>query len=474
MVWEMGIMSSKPRWKVAQVATVLPALALLASCMRQTEQKTAETAESKPAASRGNVLKPYKGPSVSGVDTSTLNGKIMCGYQGWFNCKGDGSGLGWFHWARDRKKTFGPGNVTVDFWPDISELGPDERYATRFRHADGRVSKVFSSANRKTVLRHFEWMRDYGIDGAFIQRFAHGLVDRASKRHKDIVLANAREGANRAGRAYAVMYDLTGLKRGDVDLVRRDWLALRKTMRITKDPAYLHHRDKPVVVIWGVGFRNRRAYSLAECRDLIEWLKADECTVMLGVPSAWREGIRDATDDPMRLELMKSADILSPWTVGRYRTPAKAATHGEKMWKPDRVWCERRKIDYLPVVFPGFSRHNLKRGKLDAIPRLNGKFLWTQMVAAKRAGCKMIYVAMFDEVDEGTAIFKCTNDPPVGEGVRFLTYKGLPSDYYLRVVGEGGRMLRDEIPPTDTMPEINHDLEVDHKRPDSAGKLGRN
>lgn len=34
-------MSSRPRWKVAQVATVLAALALLASCVQQTEQKTA-------------------------------------------------------------------------------------------------------------------------------------------------------------------------------------------------------------------------------------------------------------------------------------------------------------------------------------------------------------------------------------------------------------------------------------------------
>ena len=51
MVGEMGIMSSKPRWKVAQVATVLPALALLASCMRQTEQKSADTLASTTAAS---------------------------------------------------------------------------------------------------------------------------------------------------------------------------------------------------------------------------------------------------------------------------------------------------------------------------------------------------------------------------------------------------------------------------------------
>ena len=135
-------------------------------------------------------------------DRSTLTGKVMCGYQGWFNCKGDGADQGWTHWARDRDKTFGPGNVTVDLWPDVSELDEDERYATGFKHADGSAAEVFSSGNRKTVVRHFEWMRDYGIDGAFLQRFAHGLRRDGWKRHKDTVLSHVREGAEKAGRSH--------------------------------------------------------------------------------------------------------------------------------------------------------------------------------------------------------------------------------------------------------------------------------
>ena len=103
-------------------------------------------------------------------------------------------------------------------------------------------------------------------------------------------------------------------------------------------------------------------------------------------------------------------------------------------------------MDYLPVIFPGFSWHNLKGAPLGAIPRLKGKFFWRQVTEAKEAGARMLYIAMFDEVDEGTAIFKVTNDYPVGEGVRFIGYEGLPSDYYLFLAGEAGELIRGEIP----------------------------
>jgi hypothetical protein len=60
---------------------------------------------------------------------------------------------------------------------------------------------------------------------------------------------------------------------------------------------------------------------------------------------------------------------------------------------------------------------------------------------------------MFDEVDEGTAIFKCTNDVPVSPEAAFVTYEGLPSDYYLRLTAAGAKMLRGEIPPDAPRPE---------------------
>ena len=409
---------------------------------REAEKKKQREAERK-AKQQADCQAPES--EAATINPKTLTGKVMVGYQGWFNCPGDGAKLGWKHWSRNRNKPFGPGNVTIDLWPDVSELDPDELYQTGFQYADGSSASVFSSANRKTVLRHFHWMKEYGIDGAFLQRFAVGLSGPASLKNNDTVLAHVRDGAKQSGRAFAVMYDLSGLRSGQVQRVREDWIRLRSTLNVTKDSTYLHHNDRPLVAVWGVGFSDNRNYSLKECAELVQWLKSSGCSVMLGVPSFWRERKRDALDDPALHEILKSADVLSPWTIGRYRTPEEATRHASMTWRPDLNWCREEKVDFLPVVFPGFSWHNLHGGMLDQIARLKGEFFWSQIKAAKSIGCEMIYVAMFDEVDEATAIFKCTNKPPTGNGGEFITYEGLPSDHYLKLTGKAGRLLRDEI-----------------------------
>ena len=391
---------------------------------------------------------PYAGPVVRGVDTATLAGKVMCGYQGWFGAPGDGSpASGWRHWTK-RQGPLADGNAKVDLWPDMSELTSGERFATGFKLSNGYPAEVFSSYKKQTVLRHFQWMRDYGIDGVFVQRFATHLTSPSNLEFCNTVLANCREGANLYGRAYSVMYDLSGLPRGHIDDVINDWRQLRKRMAITDDPAYLHYHGKPVVAVWGIGFNDGRDYTLDECRRLIEFLKSDPdaglCTVVVGVPTHWLELESDAVSDPKLLDILKLADVISPWTVGRYTTPAEVAKYAEKVLKPDLRWCRRQELDFMPVVFPGFSWHNMKGAELDEIPRLNGQFLWSQFLESKKEGISMVYVAMFDEVDEGTAIFKCANDIPVGGASKFLTYDGLPSDFYLKVVGRGAKLIRGE------------------------------
>lgn len=391
-------------------------------------------------------------PAVAVVDSTTLAGKVMCGYQGWFNCEGDGAERGWVHWTR-RGGGLKPGNAKFDLWPDVSELGPDERFATGFTNANGRPFQVFSSFQQATVLRHFEWMREYGIDGAFVQRFVVDVESPNGLRHNNAVLGHCREGAKRSGRTFAVMYDLSGMGSNRTAQVIQDWRKLRAGMAVADDPAYLKHRGKPLVAVWGVGFNDRRRYTLAECRELVGFLKRDGCSVMVGVPTYWRELTDDALHEPLLHEVIKLADVVSPWVVGRYQSPAEVRRYETNVLKRDLVWCEAAGVDFLPVVFPGFSWHNMNaRSPSDQIPRRKGEFLWSQFAAAKRAGAKSAFVAMFDEVDEGTAIFKCINDVPVDEKSRFVTYEGLPSDFYLKLTGAGAKLLRGEIPLTDNLP----------------------
>ena len=403
------------------------------------------------------TLLPFKGVSHPEVDNRTLTGKVMCGYQGWFGTPDDGGGRGWTHWAG--RNGFHPGSCCVDLWPEVSELDPDERVATAFQTADGQAAEVFSPFHRKTVLRHFQWMRETGVDGVFVQRFIVDVSSPRGARHFNVVLDHCREGANLFGRTYAVMYDLSGLGGGQMQRVMDDWRLLVDRMQITQDPAYQRHAGKPVVAVWGFGFNDGRRYTPTEGLKLVKFLKDDPryggCTVMLGVPTHWRTLNRDCVNDSTVHDLIRKADIVSPWTVGRYTTPAQATQYATTTMKQDLLWCQEQGKDFLPVVFPGFSWHNMNpRSPLDQIPRLKGKFLWTQFVQARKAGATMVYQAMFDEVNEGTVIFKCTDNPPVGAS-SFVTYEGLPSDFYLKLVGRASLMLRGLAPLTEEVPSLS-------------------
>jgi hypothetical protein len=370
----------------------------------------------------------------SRVDATTLHKKVLTGYQGWFRCAGDSSGDGWRHWSRDGRRITEK-SLTFEMWPDMTECTDAERFpAGEFRYPDGKQAELFSSVQPKTTELHFEWMRNYGIDGVFLQRF---LVE-ASRPSSDIVLDNVRKSAEKTGRAWALCYDLSGhdAKR-IVERLKADWRRLVDEKQITRDKQYVHHNGKPVLFVWGFFSDRFDAATANQIIDLFQQDDAYRATLIGGSQWYWR-----TEKNADWAKVFRRFDVLSPWNVGHTMLEGDKKLAGTNYWKDDLAALKGTKVKYLPVIYPGFGWTNLK-GKDAAkqtIPRLGGEFFWRQFHAAAEHNLDMAYVAMFDEVDEATAIFKVTNSPPTpGE---FQTYEGLPSDFYLRLTAEGTKLIR--------------------------------
>ena len=181
---------------------------------------------------------------------------------------------------------------------------------------------------------------------------------------------------------------------------------------------------------------------------------------MVGVPAFWRQLDNDCVHDPFLHTVIEHADIVLPWTVQRFSP----LLHNDMDRYRDLIigdmqWCEQHHMAYVPCVYPGFSWHNLSKYEfpddikpLGSIPREGGKFYWQMLRTAIDAGAKMIYVAMFDEINEGTAIFKNSNQPPVGPDIGFVSMDSVPSDHYLWLTGQAAKMLRGDLPLTRKMP----------------------
>ena len=379
--------------------------------------------------------------SMSRVRFKSIRNLVMAGYQGWFNTPEDGAGLGWKHF--EKEKEFKPGKCTIDLWPDVSEY--EKTYETAFKLPDETPVKVFSSYDASTTDLHFKWMKQYGIDGVFMQRFVVSIRNQKGKDNYNKILNNAVLSAEKYDRAICLMYDLSGMEAGEEDILIRDWKELCEKYKLVSrnNNHYVYHHGKPLVAVWGIGFNDRRKYGYEQVKKIIDFLKSEGCSILVGVPTHWRTLTIDAVSDTRLLELVKQADIVHPWLVGRFDNNTYEPYR--KSIEEDIKWCKANGKDYMPVLFPGFSWHNMKKdAPQNMIPRLGGRFFWKQVKGAVDAGAESLYLAMFDEIDEGTAFFKCTNTPPVGES-SFITYEGEAPDHYLWLAGEAAKYLRGEL-----------------------------
>lgn len=378
----------------------------------------------------------------------TYKGLVMAGYQGWFI-------------QRDGKMHTDPLRIRIDMWPEMKEY--KQQYPTGVKYADGTVATFFSATDKSTIDLHFKWMKDYDIDGVFMQRFFnYARPGSQNRRIYARMLSDALDAASKSNRAIAVEYDLSGLKAEgeDCSMLIEDWKFLVDSIKVTNQKGrktYLYHNGKPLVAIWGLGFPDR-PYNIRNIGfdKFIDFLKNDPvyggCSILIGVPTYFRELGRDCVKDEYLHELIRQCDIVLPWMVGRTNFDTYDA-YRENIAK-DLEWCKQNKVDYVPVIWPGFSWRNLKRDtKSNATPRMGGQFFWNQIYHSLNYGCEMLFIAMFDEVNEGTAIFKITNEPPVDKDAMFVGLEGKPSDHYLWLTGLAGKMLRKEMPLTPAIPE---------------------
>ncbi len=400
-------------------------------------------------------LVPYAGPSRTDIDATTLDGKVLCGYQGWFNTPCDGANFGFTHWGRSLDQP-DRARFVVDMWPDVSEYDPQDLCEVPgLKMPDGSPARLYSAFRKGPVLVHFKWMREYGIDGVFLSRFVGEANSPTRARHVNTVLANVREGCHREGRVWAMMLDLSMGRNGNTAAVINDWKFLCDKVKVREDSRYLRHQGKPVVLLWGLGFKDR-PWSPEQGEELVKFFKGDPqyggVYLIGGIDAHWRTLRGESRPDEAWAKVYRSFDAISPWNAGRYRDNDSMDHIRKAVWEGDLAELKETGIGYMPTAFPGFSWDNLRRAQPGTtnIPRRKGEFYWRQFAIFRELGIRTVFVGMFDEVDEATAIYKVANDTPVGK--HFVNYEGLPSDWYLKLTSAATQMIRGETPLSKTIP----------------------
>lgn len=363
-------------------------------------------------------------------------GKVAVGYQGWFTCANDGSPTTdlWWHWTNDFH--YPTGAVSQNkAWPDTRE------YTTLFKTGlpnlgNGLPATLFSSYSDQTVDTHFKWMQQNGIDVAALQRFADYVEIR------DGITLKVKNAAEAHNVKFYIMYDISGRDAFQTEL-KADWT--NKMAAYTSSKAYARQNGKPVVCIWGLGFADRTMTPAAEL-DVVNWFKSQGCYVIGGVPHEWRDYTKagDKNFDPV----FKALNMISPWMIGAIGDAAASDYYYTNVNMPDVAYCKANGIDYQPCVEPG---------DLQAGQRKHGDFMWHQFYNMIRVGAQGLYISMFDEYGEGNQIAKTAEDKfmlPAGSPIPGLDEDGVhcSSDYYLRLTGDGGKMLKGLIPLTALRP----------------------
>jgi hypothetical protein len=380
------------------------------------------------------------GSSVGG----DIVGKVTVGYQGWFDAANDGAGIDppWWHWTSDRN-TPAPANLSIKSWPDVSDLV--KTYATGLPNlGNGRAAALYSNWDTVTVDTQVKWMQDAGIDTIALQRFGDF---RGTGEARNVVATNVRLAAEARGRKFYVMYDISGWDTWQDDL-KTDWAThIVGELHLTDSPAYAKQNGKPVVAIWGLGYSGHPGTPQTTLA-VVNYFQGLGLYVIGGVGNDWRTADGTRWSQAGFLSVYDALDAISPWMVGVVGDDAGSDANRKTYNEGDVAYLHARGKHYQPCVLPG---------DLQEHQRHHGDFMWRQLYNLIQIGSDGIYISMYDEYNEGNQIAKTaatSADVPAGSGFVTLDEDGTAcsSDYYLRLTGDGGKMLRKQLPLTSVRP----------------------
>ena len=390
----------------------------------------------------------------------SIDNKIIAGYQGWYVVKGDGSPRNaWIHWVEGGGRndpTYG--NIHVDSYPDVRDYDENELFSFGLNNlGNGEPSRVYSPHIQSVVDKQFQWMMEYGIDGAAIQRYPVSLREGGIGAASDIhVVELAKNACEKTDKIFYIMYAIERLNDADIyKTITEDWeKQMIGRLKVTESPNYAIQDGKPVVMLWGLGFSDTARYlETAEgTLRLINYFKKQGCYVGGGVPFRWRLGTRDSK--PGFLEVYKAYDFIMPWAAGRMNIDNVNSAEILKLRRDDKAFCDENNILYQPAIFPGISQYQYadipdpNRNK-----RMYGDFMWQQAINLYNDGNRCGYFGMWDEYDESTAIIKMAEDfSMIPADHYFLTTSAdgvyLSSDFYLRLSGKITKLFKGEAEPT--------------------------
>ena len=212
-------------------------------------------------------------PNTNGSNYSEFIGKSVAGYQVWFETGDETSG--WSHWSNGAQPQIGIGNFAFELYPDVSEYQSSSLASTGFANLGNEdPAELFNSSNEDIINTHFIWMKEYGIDGAAIQRFI-GTIPTIIMNSSEDHLTRVLSAAESTARIFYVMYDISGDEPDWVDRVKFDWVYnVEQNNKLTSSPSYATVDNKPVVCIWGTGFVDRPG-TAAETIELINFLRVE-------------------------------------------------------------------------------------------------------------------------------------------------------------------------------------------------------